>query len=92
MEQDNLKKTRKQILDNLEIFKDILNDEDHPTMETEEENTIYNEICDLIGETKATQTASELEEVVTRAKTIEKKIDLLFSKEGKDTLDVSWEG
>jgi hypothetical protein len=56
----------------------------------DEDEFIYNEIIDLIDETKSTDTLIGLSEIITKAKVIETKLDSWFSNKGITSLELSW--
>ena len=51
---------------------------------------LYNELIALIDEAKLVQNYPELEEVITKAKTIETDVDLFLSMKHRETLSITW--
>lgn len=82
-------KYQSQIIDNLENLQVTLQSFEDLGME-DLDDVIYNEILDLIDETKSVDTFEDLSEIITRAKTIETKIDIWSSKEGIENLELEW--
>ncbi|NGX63910.1 MAG: hypothetical protein KR126chlam6_01332 [Candidatus Anoxychlamydiales bacterium] len=80
---------KSQIVDNLESLKINLEEIEKISLFDPDE-TQYNEILSLIDEAKAADNDLALSEVIPRAKTIETKLDSWFSKEGIETLELSW--
>lgn len=76
---------------NLTMLQDVIDNEITSHIDPEENTFLHNEICDLLKEAHAVENISELESVITQGKTIEKKLDLWFTKIGKETLDLTWE-
>lgn len=54
------------------------------------ESVLYNEICSLEEELESIDNEIELDEIITSAKTIEKKIDLWLASQGKSTMSLPW--
>jgi hypothetical protein len=78
-----------QVIDNLETLRINLENCEEMGMQDIEE-TIYNEIVDLINETKAIDSIIGLSEIISRAKIIETQIDNWYSKEGITNTELTW--
>ncbi len=82
-------KYQDQIIDNLETLRiNLENCEDAGLIDLDE--IIYNEIVDLIEESKSIDTIIGLSEIITRAKVIETRIDSWYSKQGITNIELSW--
>ncbi len=77
------------IIDNLRSIKSNLEEIEKISLFDSDES-LYNEILDLIDQEKGSDTSSDLAEVIQKAKAIEAKLDSWFAKEGIETLELSW--
>ncbi len=77
------------IIDNLRSIKSNLEEIEEISLFDPDES-LYNEILALIDHAKGSDTSSDLAEVIQKAKVIEVKLDSWFSKEGIETLELSW--
>lgn len=88
-EKDIFYKYQDQVIENLETLKiNLENCEDLGMLDMDE--TIYNELVDLIEDARAADNLENLSELITRAKTIESNIDSWYSKEGLTNVELSW--
>jgi hypothetical protein len=88
-EEEIFYKYQAQILDNLDNLRiNLQNCEDLGMLDMDE--VIYNEIVDLIDETKSVDTIEDLSEIITRAKTLETRVDSWFAKEGIENIEFNW--
>lgn len=56
----------------------------------DEDSFYYNEILNLIDEATLSKNWNELEEVITKAKTLEVDVDAWLSGHGQTTLSMQW--
>lgn len=92
MKKDKLHKfldDKAMIIDNLRSIKSNLEDIEEISLFDPDE-ALYNEIVSLIDDAKGSDTPSALAEIIQMAKVIETKLDSWFSKEGIETLELSW--
>lgn len=88
-QEDIFEKYQDQVIDNLETLRTNLEScEDMGLLDMDE--IIYNEIVDLVDETRAIDSLVELSEIIIKAKTIETRIDSWYAKEGITNVELSW--
>ena len=89
MTKDTFSKYQSQVLENLKTLKYNLDKCEQLGMEDLNE-TIYNELSDLIDLAKTATNINDLEETVFQGKMVETKIDMWYTKEGITNLELTW--
>lgn len=90
MKKDPLfKQATQSVIDNLQALQQRLNRCINEGM-LDEGNAYYNELLDLVDDADIVKTWDELNEIITRAKTIEVDIDAWISIRGGTTISMLW--
>lgn len=80
---------KEDVLDNLEAIQMLLQRCIEDGM-LDAEDYFYNELLDLMDEALICKTNAELQEVVTKAKTLEVDVDAWLSYRGKTSIALTW--